>query len=309
MGGPGARHPHPLLLQLQVRDDLGEGRVGDERDVGGDVPEVFVQAGDEGAEEKLIRDLLAEVTELVNKLLEAHAIIVDRRVKLLAPKKLAVQENLALECVVGEEAVELSPNGVSVIIGGDHHVEEVLRDGGVEPADKNGVDGRPLLIVLHEAGVHGAIDVIPEIVLTEHEGEVRLLGIVRGGEVVEDDGNPGEDVEVADDDGIGTFERVGAAAAGGTGGTGGGHGRKGWCGGAGTAARQGRGRRGLGAARQGRGRRGLEAARRWLAEARAAAEVRGGGGDGIAAAAAARVRIVGMILYWKRLFWQCFTAY
>ena len=71
---------------------------------------------------------------------------------------------------------------MSVIIGGDHRVEEVLQDGGVEPTDESGVDGRPLLIVLH--------DLIPEIVLTEHEGEVRLPGIVRGGEVVEDDGNP-----------------------------------------------------------------------------------------------------------------------
>ncbi|XP_044318208.1 uncharacterized protein [Triticum aestivum] len=178
----------------------------------------------EGAEKKLIGDLLAKVTELVNKLLEAHAIIVSGRVELLAPKKLTVQENLTLERVVGEEAVELSPNGVSIFVGGDHRVEEVLRDDGVEPTDKSGVDGRPLLIVLHEAGVHGTIDVISEIVLTEHEGEVRLPGIVSGGEVIEDDGNPSEDVEITDDDGIGAFERVGAAAAGGTGG---GHGREG----------------------------------------------------------------------------------
>ena len=169
VGGPGARHPHPPLLQLQVRDDLGEGRVGDEGDVGGGVPEVIVQAGDEGAEEKLIGDLLTEVTELVNKLLEAHAIIVNRRLKLLAPKKLAVQENLALERVVGEEAVELGPNGVSIIVGGDHRVEEVLRDGGVEPTDESGIDGHPLLIVLHEAGIHGSIDVIPDVLLPEHK--------------------------------------------------------------------------------------------------------------------------------------------
>ena len=83
-----------------------------------------------------------------------------------------------LERVVGEEAIELGPNSVSIIVGGDHRVEEVLRDGGVEPTDESDVDGRPLLIVLHEAGVHRAIDVIPEIVLTEHKGEVRLPDIV-----------------------------------------------------------------------------------------------------------------------------------
>ena len=67
---------------------------------------------------------------------------------------------------VGEEG--RGPDGV--IVGEDHRVEEVLRDGGVEPTDESGVDGRPLPIVFHEAGVHGAIDVIPEIILTEHEG-------------------------------------------------------------------------------------------------------------------------------------------
>ena len=89
-----------------------------------------------------------------------------------------MEEDLALQFVVDEEAVELGPNGVSVIVGGNLCVEEVLRDGGVEPTDESGVDGRPLLIILHETGVHGAIDVIPMIVLTEHEGEVRLPGIV-----------------------------------------------------------------------------------------------------------------------------------
>ena len=94
MGGPGARHPHPLLLQLQVRDDLGARRVGDERDVGGGVPEVIVKAGDEGAKKKLIGDLLTEVMELVNKLLEAHAIIVNRRLKLLHPKNSPCKKTL-----------------------------------------------------------------------------------------------------------------------------------------------------------------------------------------------------------------------
>ena len=41
VGGPGARHLHPPLLQLQVCDDLVEGRVGDEGGVGGGVPEVI----------------------------------------------------------------------------------------------------------------------------------------------------------------------------------------------------------------------------------------------------------------------------
>ena len=84
---------------------------------------------------------------------------------------------------------------------------------------------------------------IPEIVLTEHEGEVHLPVIVRGGEVVEDDGNPSEEVEVADDDGIGAFERAGAAAAGSTSGTGGGHGREGGAAARGETSRQGRWRR------------------------------------------------------------------
>ena len=67
-----------ILLFSSFRYTTILGRsVGDEGDVGGGVPEVVVQAGDEGAEKKLVGDLLTEVTELVNKLLEAHAIIVN----------------------------------------------------------------------------------------------------------------------------------------------------------------------------------------------------------------------------------------
>ena len=48
----------------------------------------------EHAKEELVGDRLTKVTELVNKLLEVHVVIVNRHVELLAPKKLVLQEML-----------------------------------------------------------------------------------------------------------------------------------------------------------------------------------------------------------------------
>nr|XP_020168725.1 probable leucine-rich repeat receptor-like protein kinase At1g35710 [Aegilops tauschii subsp. strangulata] len=80
----------------------------------------------ESADEELVADLLVEIAELIGKLFELHAKIVDVRIKLLAPIKLAVEEDLALQFVVGEEAVELVPDDVGVVIIIRHHVERSL---------------------------------------------------------------------------------------------------------------------------------------------------------------------------------------
>ena len=55
-----------------------------------------------------------------------------------------------------------------VIPVADHRVEEILGDGEVEPSDECSIDGRALYITEHEAGIHGTVDVIMEMILAEH---------------------------------------------------------------------------------------------------------------------------------------------
>mgnify|MGYP005799372943 FL=1 len=86
----------------------------------------------------------------------------------MRPKKFLLKKNPALELVVGEEPVEFGPNGEGVIPVADHRVEEILGDGEVEPPDECSIDGRPLYITEHEAGIHGTVDVIMEMILAEH---------------------------------------------------------------------------------------------------------------------------------------------
>ena len=116
--------------------------------------------------------------KFVGKFLKAHAIIVDRRVKLVAAKKFLLKKHAALEGVVEEEPVQLCPHRLRVISVANDGVEDVLGDGLVQLAGDGGVDGQPVVVREHEVGVDGAINVIDEVVLTEDEGEVSILGIV-----------------------------------------------------------------------------------------------------------------------------------
>lgn len=221
MRRPCPHHLLPGLLQLQVRHHLGEGRLRNKSEVGCRVSEVLIKAGGEGADKELVGDRLAKITKLIGKLFEAHAKIVNGRVKLLAPIELAVKMDLALKFVVGEETVELGPDSVSIILVAHHLVEEVLGDGEVEPADDGGVEDHPLLVVHHKAGVHGAIDVTVELVLTKHQGEVRLPSTVGGGGLIEDHRDAIIDVEITNEGEVRAGEGV---AAGGDGGVQGIHG-------------------------------------------------------------------------------------
>ena len=83
---------HPPLLQAEVRNELGEGWVGDEAEVRRGVAEVLVEPGGERAEEEVIIDLRANIAELVSESLKAATIVVDGGVVLVAPKKLLLQK-------------------------------------------------------------------------------------------------------------------------------------------------------------------------------------------------------------------------
>ena len=195
---------------------LGEGGLRDEGEVGGGVPEVLVEAAGEGADEELVADLFPQITELIGELLEAHAKIIDGRVKLLAPVKLTIEEDLALQPIVGEEAVELGPDRIGVVLVVHHGVEEVAGDGEVEPADDGGVEDHPLLVVDHERRVHGAVHVAVQEVLTEHKRKIPLPSGVGRGVLIKLHRDTLMDVEVADEGDIGTGERVGDGGGGGT---------------------------------------------------------------------------------------------
>ena len=149
---------------------------------------------------------------LFSESLEAATIVVDGGVVLMTPKELLLQKNATLELVVGEEPVQLGPHGAGIITVRHDRLEEVGRDGEEKPADDRGVDGGPVMKLGDEAGVDGAVHVVDEMILPEHEGEVRLPRVVGGVRLRETNRHPLEDVEVADvvDVGrVGVGERVG----------------------------------------------------------------------------------------------------
>ena len=127
---------------------------------------------------------------------------------MLAPVKLTVEQDLALQPVVGEENIELSPDGLGVVVIIHHSVEEVAGDGEVEPADNGGVEDHPLLVVDHERRVHGASHVAVKEVLTEHKRKIPLPSGVGRGVLIKLDRDTLMNVEVADEGDIWTGERV-----------------------------------------------------------------------------------------------------
>ena len=127
---------------------------------------------------------------------------------MLAPIKLTVEKDLALQPVVGEEAVELGPERMGVVLIVHHSVEEVAGDGEVEPADDGGVEDHPLLVVDHERRVHGAVHVAVQEVLTEHKRKIPLPGGVGRGVLIKLHRDTLMDVEVVDEGDIRIGERV-----------------------------------------------------------------------------------------------------
>ena len=97
MDGPRLHLLHPPLLQAKVRNELGEGWVGDEAEVRRGVAEVFVELDGERAEEEIVIDLRTDFAELVSESLETATIVVSGGVVLVATKRLLLQENTTLE--------------------------------------------------------------------------------------------------------------------------------------------------------------------------------------------------------------------
>ena len=89
--GPLLHLLHPPLLQTEVRNELGEGRVGDEAEVHRGIAEVLVEP-DGGRPKEVIIDLCANNAELVSESLQAATIVIDGGVVLVAPKKLLLQK-------------------------------------------------------------------------------------------------------------------------------------------------------------------------------------------------------------------------
>ena len=170
---------HPSFLQLQVCDDGLKSGLWQQSQIRSGVTEILIKAGSESAKHELIGDFCANITKFIGEHLEAHAIVINGGVILVAPKKFLLQEYKVLKLVVGEERVDLGPHDASIVVLGDDRVEDVLRDGLVEPSDERGLNGGPLRIALHVLAVHRAIDVLDEIVLAEDKVEVGLSRVVR----------------------------------------------------------------------------------------------------------------------------------
>ena len=81
------------------------------------------ETGGECAEKGIVINLGANIAELVSKGLETKAIFVDGGVFLVAPKKLLLQEDAALEAIVGEEPVQLGPNSMGIVAVVHDHME------------------------------------------------------------------------------------------------------------------------------------------------------------------------------------------
>ena len=114
-----------------------------------------------------------------------------------------------MKLVVSEEAIELGPDGISVVVIIHHRVEEVLGDGEVEPVDDGGVEDHPLLVVHHEARVHGAVNMTMEQVLAEQQGHIPLTSGVGGGGLIKDHRDMLVDVQIANESHIQTGEGIG----------------------------------------------------------------------------------------------------
>ena len=91
----------------------------------------------------------------------------------------------------------------AAIVLGNNHVEYVLRDGLVKLSDEHGLNGGPLRVAAHVRAVHGAADMLDEVVLAEDEVEVGLPRVVRRAGAVETDRDPGLNIEVTDGSGGG----------------------------------------------------------------------------------------------------------
>ena len=128
-----------------------------------------IERGGERAEEEVVVHLGSNVTELVRQCLQAAAVVINGLFILVTVKKFLLQKNAALKLVVGEEAVQLDPQGAGGVADAHDRVEQVLEDGGQEPPDDRGVDRGPLGVIHHGAGVHIAIHVVHEIVLAEEQ--------------------------------------------------------------------------------------------------------------------------------------------
>ena len=174
VGGAGAKVLQAPFLEAEVVHRPLEGGVGHEAEVGGGIAEVLTKTGGESGEQDVIPDREPDVVELVRESLEAQAVGVEGEVVLLTTEELLLQENHALELVVGEEADDLGPHLVSVVAVVDDDLEDVRRDGEEYPADDGGVDGKLVGVAAHGEEVGGAVDVVGEVILAEKEVEVGL---------------------------------------------------------------------------------------------------------------------------------------
>ena len=103
MGRPSPEILEPALLETQVGHILLEGWRGEEREVGGGVAEVFVEACRQRGEHDLVIDRELQVAELVGEALEAEDVVVEGVAFLMGAEELLLEEGDALDFIVGED--------------------------------------------------------------------------------------------------------------------------------------------------------------------------------------------------------------
>lgn len=134
-----------MLLQKKEGAHLEKRR---ERVLAGDVRDDGVVLAVEAAEE--MEDLpwvsyrLAQITELVGEGLELGAELHHRHVALDDGVVLSVDVHRAGHLVVAEELVDGEPHGAGRVLGLHDRIEELRRDGGIQPVDDGVVGHLPL---------------------------------------------------------------------------------------------------------------------------------------------------------------------
>jgi hypothetical protein len=117
--GAGALVLQAAFVETKIRDCAFESRGRHECEISGSVTEILADAGGERGEKDLIPHRETEVLKLVSDGLEAHAVGVQGEVALRSAEELLLQEDDALELVVGEEPVYLRPKRAGIITVAD----------------------------------------------------------------------------------------------------------------------------------------------------------------------------------------------
>lgn len=175
-----------LLFHLQHRAGFDERRQrAKERNQCRLLREAFVEPPHEGMEKRSISNHLPKLAKLVADGFDALAEDANGAIALRDGAKLGVESRNAGVAIVLEEAAELGPDVASGGAVGDHEVEQLGGDAGVEPLNNGEVVLEPAWIVRSRRSITG--DMVEERASSEMDLEKMTPVIIVVAVKVEDD--------------------------------------------------------------------------------------------------------------------------